>query len=139
MNPPPVQRLGGAVLLQGQSVVDAVYLLAQGIRAAQRDGYPTARFEGLRRAMVAAYEFQSEAAMSATRHGDVAAEVDSSQSQCELISTTEAASIAGLTVRQMQRWAQRGLGKKVGTRWLIDSDLLTAELAARRTEERSAE
>jgi hypothetical protein len=38
MNPPAIQKLGSAVLLEGPAVADAAYLISVGLRALQRRG-----------------------------------------------------------------------------------------------------
>lgn len=131
---PPVQQLGAAVLLQGQAVVDAYYLVSTGIRAAARNGYPTSRFEAIQTAIQSAF-------MSSRRHDDVASVALQSHSnrddECPVdpIGTAEAAALLGLSVRSCQRLAKQGLGRRVGHQWVLDRGLVIAEAQRRKDQQ----
>lgn len=117
--------------MQGQALQDAYYLVSAGIRAASRNGYPTQRFEEIRRAIRAAD-------MALRRHGDVVSIASQSdwgsddESAVDPIDTAEAARILGLSLRSCQRLAHAGLGRRVGGRWVLDRGLVVAEAAARK-------
>jgi hypothetical protein len=121
---PPVQVWPGVVLLQGQALRDAYYLVSAGIRAAARNGYPTSRFELIRQAI-------HDADVSPTRHDDVAsAEAEAHSEHEEEVTTAAAAALTGLSRRQIQRLAKNGLGRRVGRNWLLPvCDLPLAHVA----------
>lgn len=121
-----VQVWPGVVLLQGQALRDAYFLVSAGIRAAARNGYPTARFEGIRRAI-------RDADVSPTRHDGVASVVvEEHSAREEEVTTAGAAALTGLSPRQIQRLAKSGLGRRVGRSWLLPVDLLLADIASRK-------
>ena len=129
----PVQQHGlavqvwpGVILLQGQALRDAYFLVSAGIRAAARNGYPTARFEGIRRAIR-----DAEARAYATRHV-ASAVVEPHSAHEEEVTTAAAAALTGLSRRQIQRLAKSGLGRRVGRNWLLPVDLLLANIASRK-------
>ena len=118
----------GAVLLQGQALTDAYFLVSSGIRAAARNGYPTARFEGIRCAI-------RDADVSPQRHDDMdqgASGEDSPTDDETFIDTGEAAVLLGVSRRTAQRLARKGLGRQVAGTWLLDKGLVIAEAAARK-------
>ena len=125
---PPVQRLGGAVLLQGAALLDARNLVVQGLRAAQRNGIaPNDRVPRLAQALTDA------AHMSETRHDDTLSAVPVAESfTTTQIGTREAAQMLGCTQRQAQRLATDLDGRQLASRaWLFDRDTVHAYRLAR--------
>jgi hypothetical protein len=141
---PPVFQAGDVILVSGQGIVDLVFLISHGIRGAQRQCYPTARFEEYKRIFKQAWEFQPAMTMSPTRLGDVATGPVLRQSrgdEPEYISTAEAALLSGYTRRHVQRLARdSGLGGRVGRVWMLDRVGFIAHLSATRgdTDDRAA-
>jgi len=132
MKPPPVQVFPGLLLVSGPALTDLYYLASCGIRAAARNGYPTDRFEGIRRAI-------RDADVSPTRHDDVAEESldeDSEGQDDEWIDVIAAADLLGLSRRQVQRLAKDGLGKRRGSSWTFSSSLVLAHKQFREGEKR---
>src|SRR5215207_2689575 len=106
--PSPVQVWPGVVILSGQALADCYYLVSAGIRAAARNGYPTTRFEGIRRAI-------KNADVAPTRQRAVAsAGVEPHSAHEEEVTTAAAAALTGLSRRQIQRLAKSGLGRRAG-------------------------
>ena len=125
---PPVQRLGGSVLLQGAALLDARNLVVQGLRAAQRNGIaPNDRVLSLAQALTDA------AHMSETRHDDTLSAVPVAESfTTTQIGTKEAAQMLGCTQRQAQRLATDLDGRQLASRaWLFDRDTVCAYRLAR--------
>jgi hypothetical protein len=129
---PPVEQLGGAVLVRGRALRDLIYALSRGIAAAPQEGQGrhVPRLEAFRSIALQAWDFQ----MSDTRHGDVANIADLRESYAgerDWIDTAEAARRSGLCCRHIQRLAHDGLGRKVGSRWRIDADALAAYMVTK--------
>jgi hypothetical protein len=130
--PQPVQVFPGVVILTGQALKDLHFCVLAGIREASRTGYPTTRFEGIRRAIR-----DADTPLSAQRQDDVAAAADAPDSPNDdeaLIDTGEAARLLGVSRRTAQRLARQELGRLVAGTWLLDRRLVIAEAAARRKE-----
>jgi hypothetical protein len=128
---PPVQQWPGVVILSGPALRDAYFLVSAGIRSAARTGYPTTRFEAIRRAI-------KDADLSPQRHSDVAQVSDAphcgggDEAAVDSIDTAEAAALLGCSRRSCQRKAAAGLGRRVGGRWVLDRGLVAAEAQARK-------
>jgi hypothetical protein len=131
-NPPTMQPLGPAMLVQGQAVVDMVYLINKGIQGAKRDGYPTGRFTEYLRLFYQVYEFRTPIEVSRIGHGDRPIGGDLKEYGCEefdTIGTAEAALLSGFSRRTCQRLARDGLGVRVGRSWVLDRVGFLAHLA----------
>jgi hypothetical protein len=126
--PPAVQQLGSAVLLQGQALTDAYYLVSAGIREASRSGYPTGRFEEIRRAIRDA----SRRRQSDVAERELLSHSGNDRSAVDTIGTAEAAALLGIGFRNCQRKAKEGLGRRVGGRWVYDRALVIAEAERRK-------
>jgi len=130
---PRVEQLGGAVLVRGFAVKDLMYALSRGITAAHHEGQGrhVPRLKAFRSVALQAWAFQ----MSNTGHRDVANIGDPRESYAgkrDWIDTAEAARRAGLSRRHAPRLARdAGIGRRVGSRWLIDADALAAHLATK--------
>ncbi len=125
--PPPVQRLGVAVLLQGPAVVDAAYLVGVAVTAlSRRDGIqPIARWLALHRALTSA--------MSDAGRADIPESSDEPQLAPEqLISTTEVAAMLQITERQARRLAADLCARRAGRALVFDRGAVQAEAARRR-------
>lgn len=132
--PPPLQPLGPAVVVQGQGIIDLVYLISKGIKGAERDGYPTGRFHEHLRIFRQAYEFGVPNPVSRGGHGDTTSGSDLRQSrgdELDTIGTAEAARLSGLSRRTCQRLAKSGLGRRIGASWVLDRAGFIAHLATR--------
>ncbi len=116
---PTVQKLGGAVLLQGQAVVDACLLVELGVHRAGRDGISAGRLAPLRSALAAAAaEVRS---MSGVGHADVRDEPSTPVSESTApLTTREVATMLHISPRRASRqrsvpnWGhlQRGAGPR---------------------------
>ena len=101
---PLVLKLGTAVLVQGEAVVDLHLLAEMGIRFARRDGIGSARLEPLR--AVLAETATQVRSMSEAGHADVRAEPQPSESDMtEPLTTQEVATMLHIGRRQAQRMA----------------------------------
>jgi len=119
MTNPPLQRFGGVVLVQGQAVTDAYYLVSVGLRARRAGGAAVPRQYLQLQAVLAAAA--AEVRASATRQRDVAPVAPQPHSAREdTIGTVEAASILGLSNRQVQRLAADLDGRFIGGCWCFD-------------------
>ena len=119
MTGPPLQRFGGMVMVQGVAVQDAYYLLSVGLRDTRRGGAAVpSRFLQLQAELAAA---AAEVRASATGQHDGAPVAPQPHSEGEdNIGTAEAASILGLSNRQVQRLAADLDGHHVGGCWCFD-------------------
>jgi len=136
---PPLQLLGGAVLIQGApALLEVQHLLALGARERQRrDALPPSPRVRLLLALLAEAAAADEAA-SPARHRDVAGSAvstDSVAEKVEGISTGEAAELLSLGRRQVQRLAPSiGARKVPGGALVYDRGAVSAYAAARRQE-----
>jgi hypothetical protein len=132
-----VQDFGPAVMVQGQGVIDILFLISKGIRGAERDGYPTGRFREHLRIFRRAWEFQPAVPMSPTRRCRVAKPVNLRNCNGDEpeLSTADAAELSGYSQRHCQRLARSGLGRRVGRTWLLDRAGLIAHIAATRKDD----
>lgn len=116
-----MQLVGGsAILLQRLAVLDAYYLISVGLRATRRNGAePPVRMRALQQALsLAAEQVRST---SAPGHHDVAPPRGGAGcSTGDEIGTTTAATVLGLSTRQVQRLAADLDGRRVGGRWVFD-------------------
>ena len=129
LNAPPVHRLGSAVLLQGPAVADAAYLVAVGLRAlSRRDGVaPMSRWLVLQRHLKAVADLVSD-----TGNADLPQDHDEAPLELEDLISTEAASMLGLTERQMRNLASQLGGRRAGRRaWVFDRALVELEASRR--------
>jgi hypothetical protein len=119
-DPPPVQQVGPALLVQGKEGLDqlAKCVLAQ-IREMQRNGYSPAPYAQLLRTIHAAR-------MSQPRHEFASYQLvethSESQDADDWIGVTEAAQALGVGIRQMQRLAHSlspGQAKRIGKSWTL--------------------
>lgn len=106
MSAPNAERLGPAVLLRGQGVLDVRALLELGLKTAARDGIGASpRIVELRLVLDAA----AAEVMSAPGHADVRSEPDSrSWSKEEVLTTEEAAQMLTISTRHVRRLARDG-------------------------------
>ena len=130
---PAVLCLGsGQVLLRGPAVVDVWRLAAVGARVTeQRDGIARpARVS----ALLAALEAEARTAMSANGHADVRDEAD--EAPCAVydhIDTREAATLVGVSERQLRRVAGELGGRRCGRGWLFDRAQVIAYVATKKS------
>jgi hypothetical protein len=117
---PEVQQLGSSVLLSGLALHDARRLIVRGITEATRDGIaPHPRLRYLLTAI--------ESAMSAVGHCDVAVDLMPQDSPQSSIGTTAAATILGLSPRQVQRIGSSLEGRRTPSRtWIFDKATVEA-------------
>lgn len=117
---PPVQQLGSAVLLQGRAVIDVHYLVAIGVReTTRRDGIsPSPRLQALLKVLAsAARDLQAE---SAVGPADVRIEADAEPSTVlDDTTTAEAATMLGISSRQVRRLAHELGGHQVRGAWIF--------------------
>lgn len=131
-DPPAVQVWPGVVRLSGPALIDAYVCVVAGIDRAKCSDRSTERLEGLRRAFYNA--------MTASGHFEVKKIVESPAVQdhwgsgevVSEIGTKAAAALAGVDERTTRRWAEAGLGRRVGRDWLIPADHLAALLEKRK-------
>lgn len=120
MTNPPLQRFGGVVLVQGQAVTDAYYLVSVGLRAVRHGTAPIPGRFVLLQAALAAASAEARAVAASGQH-DVAPVAPQPHSAGEdTIGTVEAASILGLSNRQVQRLAADLDGRFIGGCWCFD-------------------
>lgn len=116
----PVQRLGSAVLLQGRAVIDVHYLVAVGVReTTRRDGIsPSPRLKALLKVLAsAAHDLQAE---SAVGPADVRVEADAGSSTVlDETTTAEAATMLGISSRQVRRLAPELGGHQIRGAWIF--------------------
>jgi len=119
MTGPPLQRFGGMIMEQGVAVLDTYYLLSVGLRDTRRGGAAVpGRFLLLQAELAAA---AAEVRASATGQDDGAPVAPQQYSEREdTIGTAEAASILGLSNRQVQRLAADLDGRFIGGCWCFD-------------------
>lgn len=119
---PPVQQMGGAVLVQSPEMLAAVYgCVRAGIERRSRDGLASGHLAELQKLLRRAH-------MSATRHELVSYQVVESHSEGQdggdWIDVAEAAAELALGRRQTQRLAQqlarRALAKRIGNSWALN-------------------
>lgn len=120
------------VLIRDLAVIDALYLVREGIKATNSNSANVPRFQRLYRELQRAYT------MAADRHADVDSAVAlQSSNMCEdsaaVITVADAATLLGLSERQALRLAPT-LGRRVGGRWLIDRGAVLALKAQREQE-----
>jgi ABC-type dipeptide/oligopeptide/nickel transport system ATPase subunit len=134
-NPPAVQQVGGAVLVQGREGLDqfAKCVLAQ-IREVQRNGYSVEPYAQLLRTI-------HTARMSQPRHELASYEVVEAHSDRQdvddWIDVTEAAEILAVTRRQVQRLAPSfspGEAKRIGKSWALKRAPVLALAEQRRSQ-----
>lgn len=128
---PAVQKLGSALLLQGQDVVDAWRLVELGIQRAGRDGINPARLAPLRSALAAAAaEVRS---MSGVGHADVRDEPSAPVSEPTApLTTREVATMLDISPRQAQRLATTLEARRLRTGVLVfDRATVEAYIAGR--------
>ena len=127
MNPPAIQKLGSAVLLQGPAVADTAYLISVGLRALQRrDGVaPMSRWLVLQR------QLRAVADLADTGNAELPQDHDEASLGLEdLISTAEAAEMLKVTEPQMRNLVSQFGGRRAGRAWVFDRALV--ELEAKR-------
>lgn len=117
VGPPAVQQLGPAVVIRGDAL-DVLYRsLMAGARDARRNGYSVSPFVALQAATLAAHRAKSDVG-----HGNTGLEATTSDSGCQgddWLSIAEAAALSGYCARQLRRRARSGLGRRVGSSWVI--------------------
>lgn len=113
MNPPPIQRLGPAILLQGAAIDAVAYAIKVAQRSRRRNGLPDS---GALAALGRAFENLSAAGQS---DSTTDAEGDTEDVN-EWITATEAAPLLGCSPRQARRLAPSLGGRLAGGRWLLD-------------------
>jgi hypothetical protein len=128
--PPDVQRLGTAVLIQGSALRDLYVCLHSGIAVMSRNGHSPAL-------MHSAKQQVSRALMAARGHPvaeTVAAKpISNCQGVADWISVAEAAIELGVSERQMRRLARScQLGERIGATWTLDRGAVLALAAERR-------
>jgi hypothetical protein len=130
--PPSVQIMGPAAVLQGQAVVDLIYVLGRILDARREPPRRHERFKALRSDLVRAYEFEPHP--SAVRHGDVATRPARAGSNLQPgeVTVADAERLTGLGRRHIQRLARDGLGRRVGARWAVNRAGLLAHVATQR-------
>jgi hypothetical protein len=132
---PAVQVLGGAVLLRGPAVLDALNLVALGVRETRRrDGIePSPGLQTLIAGLAAAADQVRAQAMSDAGHRDVAEQANRAQSAAlQRVGTREAAQMLGLTTRQTQRLAaELGGSRGPGHAWTFDLGVVEAAAVRR--------
>lgn len=113
VNPPPIQRLGPAILLQGPAVDAVAYAIKVAQRSRRRNGLPDS---GALAALGRAFENLSAAGQS-----DSATDAeDDTEDVNEWITAAEAAPLLGCSPRQARRLAPSLGGRLAGGRWLLD-------------------
>lgn len=128
---PAVQKLGSALLLQGQAVVDAWRLVELGIQRAGRDGINPVRLAPLRSALAAAAaEVRS---MSGVGHADVRDEPSAPVSEPTApLTTREVATMLHISPRQAGRLAVTLEARRLRTGvWVFDRYTVEAYIAGR--------
>jgi len=130
MTGPSLQRFGGMVMVQGPAVTHAYYLVSVGLRAVRRGTAPIpSRFLLLQAELAAA---AAEVRASATGQHDGAPVAPQQYLEREdTIGTAEAASILGLSNRQVQRLAADLDGRFIGGCWCFDRLAVQAYVAHR--------
>ena len=113
VNPPPIQLLGHAILLQGPAVDAVAYAIKVAQRSRRRNGLPDS---GALAALSRAFESPSAAGQS---DSTACSNVDTG-SVDEWITTDAAAPLLGCSSRQARRLAPSLGGRLVGGRWLLD-------------------
>jgi len=122
----PIQHHTNAVILTGPALVDAYYLINAGIRYTRRNGITPHRFQALQNALGTAV------AKAQPGPCDVAPTPKPAPSeQEELIGAREAATILGLSKRQVQRIAHSLDGRLAAGRWVFDRNAVQAYRAHR--------
>ncbi len=115
---PTVQKLGRAVLLQGQAVVDTHLVFELGIQRAGRDGINPARLAPLRSALAAAAA--EVRATSGVGHADVRDEPSAPVSEPTApLTTREVATMLDISSRQAQRLAATLEARRLRTGVLV--------------------
>lgn len=129
---PDVQIYGPAVLVQGQAVLDLIFVLGLIINARREPPRRHQRFEQLRADLLHAYEFEPHP--STVRHGEVAVRRARAGSNLQPgeVTVADAERLTSLGRRQIQRLARDGLGRRVGRRWAVDRAGLLAHVATQR-------
>jgi len=136
MNTPPapaVQRLGSAVLLQGQAVLAAQGLIAIGVReTTRRDGIsPSPGLQALLRVLSeVALDIRSESAPGRPQTVPIVADAASSTVQDEL-TTNEVATMLGIGARQVRRLAPGLGGHLVRGSWIFPRSAIDSTFHSR--------
>ena len=108
---PSVQRLGDALLIQGDAVEGLRFAVAVALAARKRNGLPVP---------VPLAELAAELAVGGQRDTTSKAHNDTEGRQAEWIDTQEAARMLGCSKRQARRQAPLLGGHLAGGRWLLD-------------------
>jgi hypothetical protein len=127
--PPPVQRLGSAVLIQGPAVLELMRLAVLGAKLrSTRDGI--AMPDSTRRLIQALADAAGDVAAGGQR--DMAEDPDPASWQVvDGVTTKEVAGMLQLSQRQARRLAPALGGRKVGGVLLVDRDAALAFAAER--------
>ncbi len=129
MNGPPLQRLGSAILVQGQAVVDLHMLVRGGLRMHRSvDGIePASRLRQLDQVLAEAAAVVTDELMSGVGQMSRRQQVDQACSELpEEIGTCEAAGLLHLTPRHVQRLAVDLGGRRAAGRWIFDRSTIAA-------------